>query len=170
MDGNYWDGTKWTTEPDDFRAARTRPPPVEFAYAGFWVRLLANLIDGVVLVVPAGLVAVIENQHPGIGNLDATPTPESLGFGLARLFLILLMAAYFVFCWSRGGTVGMRLLGLSVVNADTGGRIGVPRAILRYVGYAVGAAFCYLGWIWVAFDEYKQGWHDKLANTIVVHR
>jgi uncharacterized RDD family membrane protein YckC len=43
------------------------------------------------------------------------------------------------------------------------------RAIIRYFGYVVGALFCYVGWLWVAFDADKQGWHDKLATTIVVY-
>jgi uncharacterized RDD family membrane protein YckC len=170
MGDNYWDGTRWTTVPDDFPSARPRPPPAEFAYAGFWVRVLANLIDTLVLIVPGGLLTLVEKQHPAVDDPAAPLTAEVAVLGLARLFLVVLVAAYFVVCWSRGGTVGMRVLGLELVNAETGARIGVLRAVLRYVGYVIGALLCYLGWIWVAFDEYKQGWHDKLANTIVVHR
>jgi uncharacterized RDD family membrane protein YckC len=170
MGDNFWDGTKWTTVPDDFRAAGPQPPPAEFAYAGFWIRLLANLIDTLVLIVPGGLFTLVGVQHPAVDDPAAPVTTEVVVFGLARLFLVLLVAAYFVVSWSRGGTVGMRVVGLELVHAETGARVGVPRASLRYVGYVVGAALCYLGWIWVAFDGYKQGWHDKLANTIVVYR
>jgi uncharacterized RDD family membrane protein YckC len=170
MDDNYWDGTKWTTTPEDFRPARPRPPPVQFAYAGFWIRVGANLVDSVVLLVPGGVVAVLGALHPGIDDPNAPLTADALALLSVRLLLALLTSVYFVVGWSRGGTLGMRALGLAVVNAETGGRIGVLRAIVRYVGYVVGAMLCYLGWLWVAFDEYKQGWHDKLANTVVIHR
>jgi uncharacterized RDD family membrane protein YckC len=156
---DYWDGTQWTTMPDELRAAEPWYRPAQFAYAGFWIRVLANLIDTAFLFVPTGLLALVE----------VLPNVEGLAVELARLIAVLLTAAYFVICWSRGGTPGMRILGLAVVHAETGERIGVVRAIIRYLGYVVGALFCYVGWLWVAFDADKQGWHDKLATTIVVY-
>jgi len=169
MDRDFWDGKQWTTMPDELRAPDPWSRPVEFAYAGFWIRFLANLIDTVVLILPTGLLTLIEVLNPTANLSDSPSTVEGWAFELARLIAVLITAVYCVICWSRGGTLGMRLLGLAVVHAETGARIGVVRAIVRYVGYVFGALFCYLGWLWVALDPYKQGWHDRLANTIVVY-
>jgi uncharacterized RDD family membrane protein YckC len=156
---DFWDGRHWTVAP---RGPHTPPASsaVMFAYAGFWVRFLAYLIDGIVLAVPSLALAVLAQ---GLGGGSER--------GLAvRLLAALVSIAYFVVTWARGGTLGMRVLGLGVVNIVTGERIGIGRSALRYVGFVVGALLCYLGWIWVAFDPYKQAWHDRLAGTAVIHR
>jgi uncharacterized RDD family membrane protein YckC len=144
--------------PEEARAAVPWHRPVHFDYAGFWIRVVANLIDTAVLLAPTALLALVD-VLPGLGGAA----------GLARALAALVTALYFVACWSRGATLGMRVLGLAVVHAETGERIGVGRAVIRYAGYVVGALVCYLGWLWVAFDADKQAWHDKLANTIVVY-
>jgi uncharacterized RDD family membrane protein YckC len=169
MDRNFWDGTKWVEVPREFEVAALAPTSSGFDNAGFWIRAAANLIDTVVLIVPSGLLTLFSLLGGATGPAG---TPSSANFALPELgrgLAALLTAVYLVICWSRGATLGMYLLGLRVVNADTGARIGIVRSIVRLVGYVAGAAVCYLGWIWVAFDEYKQGWHDKLANTVVIH-
>lgn len=55
-----------------------------------------------------------------------------------------------------------------VVDADTGGPLTVGQSIGRYVAYFVSILPLFLGILWVAFDPRKQGWHDKLAGTVVV--
>jgi uncharacterized RDD family membrane protein YckC len=165
MSRDYWDGTQWTTTPEDMRAAEPWHRPVQFAYAGFWIRVLANLIDNLAFFVPTGLLVLIAVLYPAAG----LSTVGGLAVEVTKVIGALLSAVYFVICWSRGGTLGMRVLSLAVVHAETGERIGLVRAIIRYAGYVAGALACYLGWLWVAFDEDKQGWHDKLANTIVVY-
>jgi uncharacterized RDD family membrane protein YckC len=60
------------------------------------------------------------------------------------------------------------LLSLRVVDAKTGNNLTVGQSIARYAGYIIaGIPFC-LGYIWAAFDSKKQGWHDKIAGTVVV--
>ena len=72
------------------------------------------------------------------------------------------------FWQAKQGTPGKLLLSLRVVDATTGGSLGLGQSLLRYVGYIVSAVpFC-LGFIWVGFDSKKQGWHDKIAGTVVV--
>ncbi len=89
----------------------------------------------------------------------------SLGFGLLALILNL---SYLVGMTASGATVGKKVFGLKVVT-EKGNPPGWGRAFLRMgPGYAISNLFLGLGFIWVALDAQKQGWHDKIAGTFVV--
>lgn len=148
-------------------------------YGGFWIRLVARLVDGIIISVPLGvLVSVFIVLAGGIASRANTTDQNAqaaVGVGLvgawlliATLFTIGTMA-YFVYFWgTSGSTLGMRIFSLRIVDADTGAPIGIPRAIVRYLMSIVNSFACYIGWIWVAFDARKQGWHDKVANCVVI--
>lgn len=127
-------------------------------HAGFWVRVLAQLIDAALLALVGGVVTEL-GMHPHA--LDST-----IG-GLSALLSLL----YFSFFWSwlgGGQTVGMRFLGVRVTGTD-GQLIGYGTALIRWLGLVVSFSVFFLGVIWVAVDPQKQGWHDKLARTYVVY-
>ena len=67
----------------------------------------------------------------------------------------------------RGSTVGGIVLDLQVVRLD-GREIDWPTAIVRALGCFLSLAVAGLGFFWIAFDEEKQAWHDKIAGTVVV--
>jgi len=74
-----------------------------------------------------------------------------------------------VWLWLKiGATPGKMLLGLRVVDAQTGDNISTVQAIGRYLAYFPAMIVLGLGIIWVAFDKKKQGWHDKMAGTAVI--
>jgi uncharacterized RDD family membrane protein YckC len=76
---------------------------------------------------------------------------------------------YFLFFWSLlGYTPGKFLLGLKIVRRD-GSKLGLGRAIVRFIGYWISALVVFLGFIWIIFDPHRQGWHDKLAGTQVIY-
>jgi uncharacterized RDD family membrane protein YckC len=78
--------------------------------------------------------------------------------------------AYFTyFHGTAGRTPGKMLLGLQVISTE-GAPISFGIAFLRAVGYLVSGALFNLGFVWVAFDKKKQGWHDKIAGTVVIIR
>ncbi len=56
---------------------------------------------------------------------------------------------------------------LTIVDAKTGKKPTLIQFVLRYVSYFLSCIF-FLGFIWIAFDKKKQGWHDKIAGTVVV--
>jgi len=125
-------------------------------HAGFWVRALAQLIDGALLAFVGGVLTEL-SLHPRVLDLaDSGPSA-------------LLSLLYFGVLWSKvggGRTVGMRFLGLQVVGTD-GELIGFGTALIRWLGLVLSLSVLFLGVIWVAFDPQKQGWHDKIANTYV---
>ena len=65
-------------------------------------------------------------------------------------------------------TPGKMAVSLKVVDARTGNSLSVAQAIGRYFAYFLSALPFGLGFIWIAFDSKKQGWHDKLAGTVVI--
>ena len=87
-------------------------------------------------------------------------------FNLPFKFIIAL--AYFAGMWAwKGMTVGGVVLKLHVVRQD-GGPLTFPVALVRALAAAFSAAVLFLGFFWIAWDRDKQGWHDKIAGTVVV--
>jgi len=82
--------------------------------------------------------------------------------------VVIVTALYFTcFVAVTGQTPGKMVLGLKVVPVEDG-IMTFGMAFLRWVGYIVSSFFFYLGFVWIAFDPRKQGWHDKIAGTVVV--
>ncbi len=137
-------------------------PAAAVRYAGFRRRLGAVLADGALLL----LLDVILVRLADIAGL----VPEGPGGELVRQLLSALLAAAFVVgCWVHlAGTPGKRLLDCRVVDADTLEPPDTGQALVRYVGYLVSFAGLMLGFLWMIRDRRHQGWHDKLANTVVV--
>jgi uncharacterized RDD family membrane protein YckC len=75
----------------------------------------------------------------------------------------------YVFLAARGGqTVGKRIVGIKVIR-ETGEPASAATVLLRhFAGYALSGAAAFLGFLWVIWDSKRQGWHDKIARTIVV--
>jgi uncharacterized RDD family membrane protein YckC len=113
--------------------------------AGFWIRLLASVLDAVLI----GLV---------MGLLPNAIQPNYL----------LLYGAYCAVMWAlKSTTVGGVVCGLKVVRLDdrkVDWMTGVVRSLGGFLSFIVAG----LGFIWVAFDDEKQSWHDKIAGTTVV--
>jgi uncharacterized RDD family membrane protein YckC len=59
-------------------------------------------------------------------------------------------------------------IGARIVDAGSGAAPTGRRLFVRYLGYYVSTLPLLLGFLWVAFDPRKQGWHDKMAGTVVV--
>jgi uncharacterized RDD family membrane protein YckC len=151
-------------------------------YAGFWIRLVARLIDGLLLGIPFGIVIALflvaggvfaNASGSGSSSQSSQNAAAAAAFGGGFLLLYLLgfvvQVGYWIYFWgSSGSTLGMRLLHLRIVDANNGAPIGYARATIRFLMSIVNTWACYIGWIWVAFDPRKQGWHDKVADSVVL--
>jgi uncharacterized RDD family membrane protein YckC len=85
------------------------------------------------------------------------------------LIAFALYAFNFILLASRAGqTIGKRLVGIRIVR-ENGEPVGFVQVLLRHVvGYALSMLGAFLGFVWVIWDSKYQGWHDKIARTIVV--
>ena len=133
-----------------------RPATAEFA--GFWVRFLAILVDGLLL----GLV---------LGPLQAgAALSKSTPFIVASAILafIIVYGYFIIMTWRFQATVGKMVLGIKVFNTD-GTAPGFGTAFVREISMILSALCCYIGFIWAGFDAEKQAWHDKIAKTYVIY-
>jgi uncharacterized RDD family membrane protein YckC len=142
------------------------PAPPQPAFpAGFWIRTLAYLFDAFVLSFIGGAFPYLV-----IYSTMSSDVPPGGAGGSAGGASLAISLVYFVLFWSHiggGRTLGMRLLGLRVVRED-GRPLGLVDAFVRWIGLWISFAACFIGVLWVAGDVRKQGWHDKLAHTLVV--
>jgi uncharacterized RDD family membrane protein YckC len=135
---------------------------------GFGLRLLATLLDGVLLFLFTMLVLLVVGLVGIFVGMYSTREPlrVELWFTLIGLGLSLI---YYVAAWAGSGqTIGKAVAGIRVVGAD-GQSLSVGRALLRYIGYLVSGLALSLGFLWIALDRKRQGWHDKLAGSYVVY-
>ena len=76
--------------------------------------------------------------------------------------------AVVVFWINRQATPGKIAIDAKIVDADTFEAPTTSQLLVRYLGYYVSTLGLFIGFLWIAFDPRKQGWHDKMANTVVV--
>lgn len=141
-------------------------------YAGFVTRLAAFVVDRTVtslFLVLAGqairyvLDAFRINQMFGFGDMS---WQMATGLGVGA-YLVVTVIYDLSFWMLAGQTPGKRLMGVRVVRID-GGRLHLSNAIRRELAYVL-SGILFLGYLWILFDNRRQGWHDKLAGTIVVY-
>ena len=144
----------------------------QIPYASFWIRFIALFVDGIIVTIALFVIFFAIGLIAAIAAMATGSTPSTGGGNsvelLADVIYFILYVGYFIYFWGMGQTPAMRWFHLAVVDATTAQPIGFGRAGLRYVGYLLSILACYIGLIWAAFDPHKQGWHDKIANTVVV--
>jgi uncharacterized RDD family membrane protein YckC len=132
-------------------------------YAAFGWRLLAYIIDALIVGIPFGIISAIlrlsytSNGYYGFSGLES-----------------LVFIAYVAYMWSsRGQTLGMMLLNLKVVDATTGGPLTLAKALIRAVVLYAELLFCIcivglVAGLWMIWDPRRQAIHDKAAGTVVL--
>jgi uncharacterized RDD family membrane protein YckC len=132
-------------------------------FAGFWIRTCAAIIDSIlVLLILAPILTAIYGTGYWKGAAGSVGGMENL---LSYVFPAI---AVIVFWMYKSATPGKMVFGLKIVDAETGEKPTNGQFIGRYFSYFVSTIPLFLGIIWVAFDKRKQGWHDKLAGTVVI--
>jgi uncharacterized RDD family membrane protein YckC len=132
-------------------------------YAGFWIRVAATLIDTVLFLIVFSIPLTL------IYGADYWSSQNGTNGFWNILIQYIAPVVITVWFWTKYlGTPGKLLLRLRVVDAQTGQVISTRKAIGRYLGYYVSMLTLMLGFIWVGIDKKKQGFHDKLAGTVVI--
>jgi len=151
---------------------KEKPKKTTLKVFGFGRRLAAMFIDGLFVTFVSMLLLVVIYMLGILWSFIIKAEPKWIdtifGYLLVLVPLFLVSILYFVAYWVRSGqTFGNSVMGIKVVAAD-----GTPpttsKAILRYLGYIISAIPFSLGFLWVAVDKKRQGWHDKIAGSFVV--
>ena len=123
----------------------------QLQYAGFWIRLVAFIIDAIIL----GAIGFV------IGAVVANVWE-------AFLLQLLARAVYSIAFWvGQGATPGKMAVGIKVVMTN-GEPIELGAACLRYIGYWASWLIFGIGYLMIAFSAEKKGLHDNIANTVVI--
>ena len=134
-------------------------------YAGFWIRTGAALIDTILMLIIIAPILI------GIYKKDYRVSEPFVQGTWEVLFNYILPAIVVIIFWAyKSATPGKMVTKLTIVDAKTGGKPSIGQFIGRYLGYYISTIpFC-LGLIWVGVDKRKQGWHDKIAGTVVIKK
>jgi len=135
----------------------------DLEYVGFWPRVGAAIIDSLLIAAVCWPLLTYFYGTDYWTHTDFIKGPAD--FLLNWVFPAVAVVLFWVY---RQATPGKMAIRARIVDADTGEPPSTRQLIGRYLAYYVSIIpFC-LGLIWVAFDPRKQGWHDKLAGTVVV--
>jgi uncharacterized RDD family membrane protein YckC len=150
-------------------SARRFAPPThslvgQYEQAGFGLRYGAWMFDFlIILIAMMGFTFAVSaaSRRSVIGS-----NTDLLMVG--GLTLLLFLLNFVVLAGLVGQSLGMRILGIYIVRVD-GKPFRVKDALIRHVlGYPLSMAVAFLGFLWMLWDPRQQGWHDKIARTIVV--
>jgi len=145
---------------------RGGPPPLPgvVRYVGFWRRVVAAIVDSIlVLLVTLPIVVSVYGWA-----YFAPGSPMIAGPVDFVVTWILPAVAVLLFWIYRQATPGKIIVSARILDAATLKKPSAGQLVLRYLGYYVSIIPFGLGILWVAFDPKKQGWHDKIAKTVVV--
>lgn len=154
MDNQNQTPTKQTAS-----SASSPIPQGNTGYVGFWRRVAAYLIDSVILFCVSLFLSILTGSgfsYSGAGGFTTGPS-------------LLIGVLYFLYFWIKqnGQTIGNKVMKIRVIRED-GHSIDITTGIIRYIGLIISFLPFGLGVLWVAWDNKKQGWHDKIAKTVVV--
>jgi len=137
-------------------------------YAGFWLRLGATLVDALWM---SGLIILALPYLKNVEYSELLNNPElwQLKGWHNIVFNHILPLCIVVFFWVKyAATPGKMLFDCEVVDAQTYQKMTIKQSIIRYASYFISTIpFC-LGFLWIVWDDRKQGLHDKIAKTVVL--
>lgn len=147
---------------------------MEFRHGGFWLRLVAAIIDTIITQIGLTIIGLIVGIFIGIimgvsgsSAMDIEMVAGAMGYGIGLIGQWLYFTVFEISGWQA--TPGKKVLGLKVTDMD-GQQIGFGQANIRYWSKIVSALLLMIGFIMIAFTEKKQGLHDIFAKTLVIKK
>ena len=133
-------------------------------YMGFWPRVAASILDNIlIIVVTLPLLYAIYGSSYFLSE-DMLQGP--LDFFISYILPAVVILMFWQF---KQATPGKMIFNGIIVDAETGGKPSFKQFFIRYIGYIPSALVFFLGFLWVIWDKKKQGWHDKMAGTVVIY-
>jgi len=143
---------------------------IAMSYAGFWIRLLAAIIDGILISIVQAIITFILF---GVGQLkmEMWGTYSTAMIFIYYIVITLINWIYYAGMESSAGqaTLGKKTVGIKVTDLH-GERISFGRATGRYFSKFLSAIILCIGFLMVAFSPRKQGLHDRIADTLVLRK
>jgi len=152
-------------------------------YAGFWIRLVADLLDSLILTLASGLlelvllgayywikVGVLTLQGRSSPSFDDSFNSLTLQMFNVSLYFILAFPYYYFGHLKWGTTLGKRPFRIYVVSATEYGPLTPWQSVLRFFGYGLSYAVFCTGFLMAAFHPQKKGFHDLMAGTVSIRR
>jgi uncharacterized RDD family membrane protein YckC/pSer/pThr/pTyr-binding forkhead associated (FHA) protein len=140
-------------------------------YAGFGVRLVAAIIDSLLLsalMIPFIIIVAVFMMRMQTGD-ELSPLVMVALFGSYILMIVISLAYQLIFIGKKGATPGKKFMKLRVTFPDGTYPIGIGKAFLRMIGYMISGMICYIGFLMIIFDkEQHRALHDKIAGTVVI--
>jgi uncharacterized RDD family membrane protein YckC len=145
-------------------------PVAGVGYGGFWIRVVAAIIDAIILRVVVAPVGMIFGGLGLAGRMRGFPHAGLALLGGGVTFILLLFGSWlygaFMESSSYQATLGKMIFGMKVTDLN-GNRISFERATGRHFAKWLSAMILCIGYIMVGLTERKQGLHDLLAGTLV---
>jgi len=134
-------------------------------YAGFWIRFAATMIDSLILLLITYPVLYYLYGDSYLSSTKLVQGPADI------LISYVLPIALTIILWMKyKGTPGKTILGLHIVDYKTGESLSIKQSVIRYLGYFLMIIPLCLGYVLIAFDKEKRGWHDKMGGSAVVYK
>jgi uncharacterized RDD family membrane protein YckC len=139
-----------------------------FVYAGFMRRTVAFVLDNIIigLISTTLAVAILGNEYLQLSQQKTLASQLDWRLLIFEQGLPAIWVIAFWMTWMA--TPGKLLLDCQIVDANSMGKPQTIQLVVRYLSYLISAIPLGLGFIWIIFDKRKQGWHDKLAKTLVI--
>ncbi len=141
---------------------------MDVRYVGFWARVLASLIDTVLLglvIYPVAYAVYGASYFESSNELLAGPK-GAVDVLLNYVFPVIAILLFWIY---RSATPGKMVLKARIVDATTLGSPAKWQLVVRYISYYISLVPLGLGFFWIGWDARKQGFHDKLARTVVIY-
>ncbi len=150
---------------DDHQISTSNSDQATVEYVGFWLRVLASLFDTLLIIIMLVPIIIGVSSLLGLSYVAFVYETSTLSIIVQYVLPAIVVILFWVV---KSATPGKSLIGAKIVDADSGTQPSTGQFVGRYLGYYIATIPLFLGLLWVGWDRRKQGWHDKLAGTVVV--
>lgn len=144
--------------------------PGQLRYAGFWIRFVAKIVDGLIYGIPIWIIYMALFFSLAASGPEDNPGTFLALQGFLQIFAYVALVLYNgIFIGKFAATPGKMLCGLKVVRAD-GDKVTLARGFGRAGGEIISNMLCSIGYIIAAFDDQKRTLHDYMCDTRVIYK